>query len=170
MQHALNYKEWKAIPKSKPNSCLDLFLFQPQSIENLSLIYRSAEAFSVNQILIYQPKMDLDDTRIKRVSRSASQKMASHIIYEQESMKQTFDNYPLLLALEWTNTSSDLYTIKKVRRNTLLILGNERFGIPKHILAEAHKSVHIPISGSQSSINLACASSIALSYLHRLRT
>jgi len=168
-EHALSYAEWKDTPKHTISGSLDLLLYQIQSQENLALILRSAEAFHVSRIFLFQPLFEWDAKKIRRISRSTAQKRAIQSIDNLDEFSSLIKEYDECLALEWTNQSSDLYSKTTLRNSSLMIVGNERNGVPEDILKYTQQSVHIPISGSQSSINVACATSIALSHFFNIR-
>lgn len=169
-EHALTYIEWKATQKLTVSGNFDLLLYQIQSPENLALILRSAEAFQVSRLFLFQPLFEWDAKKIHRMSRSTVQKRPIQTLNNIEEFYSLIKNYDECLALEWTNQSSDLYTKMTLSNYSLMIVGNEKNGVPEEILKSAQQSLHIPISGSQSSINLACATSIALSHFFNIRS
>jgi len=46
------------------------------------------------------------------------------------------------------------------RDNTILVFGNEEYGISSHVLAVCDDFVHIPMSGKKNSINIAAAAAV----------
>jgi tRNA G18 (ribose-2'-O)-methylase SpoU len=55
------------------------------------------------------------------------------------------------------------------QRPTILILGNETWGMSAHFRARCDSTIRIPIYGSASSLNVACAASIMLYEIDRQR-
>ncbi|WP_170067694.1 TrmH family RNA methyltransferase [Neolewinella xylanilytica] len=62
-----------------------------------------------------------------------------------------------VLALELTDTSASLFTYPVPTGNILLIAGNESAGIPANLLALSHASVHLPMHGQNTSMNVSVA-------------
>ena len=66
-----------------------------------------------------------------------------------------------LVGLEQTDRSESLYTFAFARRS-VLVLGNERAGLPADVLAMLDRVVEIPVYGLPYSYNVATAAAMAL--------
>lgn len=69
-----------------------------------------------------------------------------------------------VFALEREPATKSLYDIARFPPDTVLVLGSERFGVPERILARADETLAIPIYGVNSSLPVAVAAGIALSW------
>jgi tRNA (guanosine-2'-O-)-methyltransferase len=67
-----------------------------------------------------------------------------------------------ILAVELTDEAVRLADLPPVRRRTVVVLGNERFGIPAEGLERVDLSVEIPMIGTGSTLNVAVAGSLVL--------
>jgi tRNA G18 (ribose-2'-O)-methylase SpoU len=66
-----------------------------------------------------------------------------------------------LVGLEQTAGSRDLHQFR-FRRETVLVVGNERLGLPDDVLQLLDHAVEIPVYGMPHSYNVAMAASMAL--------
>ncbi len=147
---------------------ISLLLDGIRSIENLGLICRSAESVNIKEILLCNSTIDLSDKKLKRISRSTTSKVTIRNISLEGcrtlSLKQPF------IGIEITENSGLVYDLKAINEETVLVAGAERTGISNEILQLCSSVYHLPIFGSQSSINLACAVTSAVhwgSYVQR---
>ena len=69
----------------------------------------------------------------------------------------------LILGLELTTTSESLLTYRlPTRRDIILVAGTEAAGISEVMLAECDATVHLPMHGQNTSMNVATALSAAV--------
>ena len=131
---------------------------------NVGSIFRLADAYNVERLILCGKKVDLESNRLRRTARST----ISHVEYEEH--EDTFDlcqslktqGYALV-ALEITSESVPVHSIKYSDLNkAALILGNERSGIDENVLGIADRKLHIEMFGKNSSMNVAQAAAIAL--------
>ena len=89
-------------------------------------------------------------------------------------MPFSYEKYPLdiikklksegytVISLEITSSSSDIGELKlNGTERICLILGSENYGISQDLLNESDLTIHIPMMGKNSSMNVATACSIA---------
>ena len=76
-----------------------------------------------------------------------------------EELSQTYR----LVASEWTNQSTTYKSFEWDERPILLLMGSEVTGLSDFWLERVEQSIHIPMFGLKTSMNVACAASI-LSY------
>jgi tRNA (guanosine-2'-O-)-methyltransferase len=65
-----------------------------------------------------------------------------------------------IIAVELTDESIRLADLPAARRRTVIVLGNERDGIPAAALEHVDVAVEIPMIGSGNSLNVAVAGSL----------
>ncbi len=140
---------------------ISLLLDRVFDIRNVGAIFRLADAARVQKIYVYgTPDWKLDSKKMERVSRYASRYVPYEILDSLDEivvLKQTCN----LTALEWTNQSIP-FNEYVPPGETILILGNEQHGVSDELLEMANQSIHIPMFGVNTSMNVACAAGIAL--------
>ena len=131
---------------------------------NLGGIFRLADAFHIEKIILCGPEIELNSPRIKRTARATLEKVA----FEQgQEALDTCTRYIEmgydLMALEITNDSIalDTYDFQK-HKKIALVLGNENVGIQREVLERCPIKLHIRMFGQNSSMNVAQATGIAL--------
>ncbi len=164
---ALNFEEIKIAKQALTSTSkrISIILDHFRSEDNIAHIFRLADAFRVEHIYILTDDDTFKWNVIERKSRSCS----NHIKY---SIHQNIDEIlsitdQQLVALEWTDTSIAIDTIPVDDHPIIIVLGNERAGIDKDILKHCTQSVHIPMYGNNSSMNVAMAAGIAIYALRR---
>lgn len=134
------------------------------SPENIGLIFRICEAMGVSKINICGDSPPVSNPKLFRTSRSTIDKV------KFEYFKSTYDcisalrerNYKLV-ALEITTTSKPIRNIKfALYSHVALIIGSEKNGIEPSVLQSTDMSVHIPMYGLNTSINVTHSLAIAL--------
>lgn len=146
---------------------ISIFLDQIDSPANLGSIFRNAEAFGVTRIWINQAnKKELESNRFKRTSRS-TEKNLDVIFYEDPNeVLNKFSGYKI--GLEITNNSRGILALSGTEaKNILVVLGNEKSGIPDSILHELDQVYHIKMHGKNSSLNVSQTLGIALYEIRR---
>lgn len=156
---ALTFEEVKSIPKVHFNQQVVLFLDHLTIGENIAGISRLADAFQVDTLILYHCVLK-NPKKINRMSRSTFEK---HTIIYSDSFEELQKDYKDFhwVGLEWTNNSipvADFHNESKV----LLVLGSEKHGISEEVLNQIKTCIHIDMFGANSSMNVACATGIAL--------
>ena len=133
-----------------------------QSPANVGALFRLADAFAVNKLVFTTP-IDLTSHRLQKMARGTHKIVPYEYVDHAIStlLKYKEDDYALL-ALELTTTSIPIMEFPKNHSKLVLIVGNEKFGIPQDILNITTNAVHIPMFGNNSSMNVAQATAIAL--------
>lgn len=132
--------------------------------ENIGMIIRLGVAFAMSKIIIIEDKHSPGEKRIARISRSGIHKIET--IYNSDireivgSLKNK--NYKII-GIEITNDSQSIsnYNFQKGEK-FVLIFGNERNGISAETLNFCDICLHIPVSDTMSSLNVAMAAAIAI--------
>jgi len=154
-----------------------LIIHDVRSSHNVGSMFRSADAFSVDEIILtgYTPYPAMaDDPRmphlaqkidrqIKKTALGAEKtvtwKHETDIFKVIEELKN--DKY-LVIALEQSEHSLPLLSFSANKKKLAIIVGNEVEGVDETVLAEADKVVEIPQTGSKESLNVAVAAAIAI--------
>ena len=130
---------------------------------NIGGIFRLCDSFGIEKIYFCGTKIDLTSPRIKRTSRS------THLLVNYTDdidtlavLKQLTKQGYRPLALELTSKSEALKNFNNTDTPIALFIGNEKTGISATVLDHIHTHLHIPMHGTNSSMNVTQAASIGL--------
>jgi TrmH family RNA methyltransferase len=146
---------------------------RPSSPGNLGTIIRSADAFGVDGIVITGHAVDLYDP--ETLSATAGSFFALPVVRIPsmkelsawlETVQQTIDGVTIVGSS--AKTTQDMST-HDFTRPTILVVGNETWGMSARFREICDAIVRIPIGGSATSLNVASATSILLYELDRQR-
>ena len=131
---------------------------------NLGVIFRLAEAARLEHVYLHRlPAYHLSDgqlsKKIGKISREAVRYVPFTVLPDWESTAALSEHYQPV-ALEWTERSIP-YTEFVPGERTLLVLGSEAYGMSDEVLAWTDAQIHLPMYGLNTSMNVACAASIA---------
>lgn len=166
VQHSHHTSQF--IPKKFP---IVLICDGVRSPANIGALFRISDAFGIEEIIFCNANIDFSSARIKKTARNTIDKTAysisNDIVSELERLKlQHYDP----IALEISDTSVALEKFEPTNNKIALIIGNERNGISEQVLARVSSTVHIQLYGTNSSMNVAQATGIALfSLINKLK-
>jgi len=126
--------------------------------KNIGLLFRLADAARIEKIYLHQCNFSSNDKKLSRVARSTDKYVPHQVINSIEeiiTLKETHE----LLALEIT-TNSIPYTEFKSNSPIILVIGSEKYGVSEKLLNLVNESVHIPMYGVNTSMNVAVATGI----------
>lgn len=131
---------------------------------NIGSIFRLADAFNIEKIILCGPKIDLAKPRLQKTARATLSKIDFEHFHETADACTVYSkNGYSLLGLEITKNSQSLDDVEFSQFPKIaLVLGNEIVGIEKEILNMMVKNIHINMFGENSSMNVAQALAIAL--------
>ena len=130
---------------------------------NAGSLFRLSDALGISHIYFCNSSINFDSTRLKRTARSSEKSIAfSEIEKTTELITDLNTEGYTVLGLELTTTSQPLenfaaHNFEKIA----LVLGNERHGISEAILNAINHTIHIPMRGKNSSMNVTQAAAIA---------
>ncbi len=155
------------------DSKLLLIVFdRPSSYGNLGTIIRSCDSFKTNGLIITGHGVDLYDPQTIRASMGSLFSMPVLKVEQRnlfEWLSRTKSMYPDFQMIG-TSAKADRYiTDEDFTKPTALFLGNETEGLSRMYKTSADRLVAIPIYGSATSLNVACAASICLYEIDRQR-
>lgn len=157
---------------------ITLLLHNIRSTHNVGSIFRTAEGFGVQKIILtgYTPyPAHSNDTRLPHLAEKITKQIhktaldAESIVpfeYHDDLVTWLNSNRLPLVALEQAVNSHELgkYTPPE---EFVLVLGEEVEGIPADLLASCTDIVEIPMKGKKESFNVSVATGIALYQLSR---
>jgi tRNA G18 (ribose-2'-O)-methylase SpoU len=143
---------------------LSLVAQDVQDAANVGGLFRLADALGVAHLYLLGKTLKPPQPQINRVARSTEQYVPwSHWVdCEALIAKLKAQNF-YLVGLEITDQSQDLAQVLIPKdRSIALILGAERTGISQALLNQTNITVHIPMRGQNSSMNLVTAAAIGI--------
>lgn len=156
----LNHDVHQATSKKHPLCFLANDIDEPM---NIGSFFRIADALGVEKIYLSGNSVIPPNYKIKRTSRSTE----NHVSYSYEKdalgiVKTLKASAYKIVSLEITSISVDIkdFAIAKGEK-ICLILGSEANGICQNLLDVSDATIHIPMLGINSSMNVAMACAIA---------
>ncbi len=168
-EYPLSFHEINPDSKERMNEILNdptpiiLLLDGLEDARNLGAIFRLADACRITQLFLYQPNLNTDQKKLSRVARQTSDHISCEVLHSKaDALKLTDKYFPI--ALEYTNKSIP-FTQYQSDLPCMLIIGNERHGVSIELLEICKTSLHIPMLGQNSSMNVSVATGIVLYHL-----
>ena len=152
---------------SHPPMALTVVLDSLRSAFNVGSIFRTAECFGVEKIVLCGYTATPDDPRVAKAALGTERRVPwvyTEDIREAVATIQA-DGTPCV-ALE---TVPDAPSPDRFGWTfpCALLLGNERFGLPKDVVSNCAGVVRIPLFGAKNSLNVGSAFAIAANAIHR---
>jgi len=130
---------------------------------NIGSLFRIADAFGIEKLILCGEHIPLG-RKMTKTSR-ATEKVVNFEIHPSASeVIQNLKSHDYqIISLEITNSSKPIHTFKFSKEKPIaLIIGDENFGVSKHILKISDVVIHIDMFGQNSSMNVVQATNIAL--------
>jgi tRNA G18 (ribose-2'-O)-methylase SpoU len=136
---------------------------------NVGSLFRIADAFGVEKLFLTAGSALPPHRELRKASRTTeravafeSRQSALPVLAELRAAAYT------IISLERSSRSRDLRTFDAMSCERLaLVVGAERHGVSQAVLDASHHTLHIPMIGQNSSLNLATACAIAVFELTR---
>lgn len=138
---------------------ISLLLAGITDVRNIGSLFRLSDAARLAHLYFYGQAELLEHRKVKRVAR-ATLDYVPHSTLDLEGV-QALAKDQTLLGLEITDQSLS-YTQVKAQEETVLVVGQEAHGIPPEILALCAQTMHLPMYGVNTSMNVAMAAGIAI--------
>ncbi len=148
----------------------DLVLILPniRSCHNVGAMFRTADGCGFNKIYLvgYTPMPPRPE--IDKVALGAEKTVPweHHELLDELISGLKKQGY-MIVALEKTETSTDIGVYELSRNPVALIVGNEVDGIEEEVLAHVDAVVHIPMHGTKESLNVSIAAGIGMYEISR---
>ena len=134
------------------------------SPENVGMTFRLGDAMGVRHLYLTGSTPTPPNRKLQKAARSAHKKVP--YTYDLDTCKvlqQLRDSGYTLIGLEITNQSQDIRTFDFAKLEKIaLIAGAERFGISENTLGLLDATVHVPMYGKGSSMNVVTALAVGL--------
>jgi tRNA G18 (ribose-2'-O)-methylase SpoU len=131
-----------------------------QTPENFGSILRVADATGCQNIWLLDSDLDLKSKKLSKLARSADQ----HLDIEHLTLESFIEKRPLfkqLCALEITTQSSNLFETD-ISSCDGIVVGHESLGIRAELLNYCDSAIHLPMYGTNGSMNVSHALSVCL--------
>jgi len=137
-----------------------LILDRITDIGNVGMIFRLADALRIKKIYLYKYNKEFNLKLLIKKSRSTVNYVKFEYVDDIEIIKKIKNNYKLI-TLDKTNKSTPYY-MYKYSVPICLIIGAERTGVSEELIKISDFSLHLPMNGINTSINVATATSVVL--------
>lgn len=157
LTHLDHHAEDRQIP-------LVLLLDDVSDAANVGAIFRVADAFGVERLLLCGTTVVPPNRRLTRTARTTD-KVVPHQYCEDAvtALSALSAQGYYAIALELTQQSVDIKTVDFGALGKIcLILGAEQTGVTARLLEIVGKTVHIPMLGQNSSMNVATACAVGV--------
>ncbi len=139
---------------------VSLLLDGIHDLQNIGMLFRLGDAARIEKIYFYPAAFELNEKKLNRIARSTLQYIPHETLVNIEAVQALQKEYQLV-ALDRTSQSIP-YTDFPIKKKTLLIAGSEKYGVSEEMLRIVDHTIHIPMYGVNTSMNVACATGIAL--------
>ena len=172
---ALSEKPKDNLNKIKLNDNLLVVVFdRPSSPGNLGTIIRSCDAFSVSGLIITGHAVDVYDPETISATTGSLFLVPIISLPSQKELElwisKVRQEYPNLQVVGTDEEGVQTVYEYDFNKPTILLAGNEKWGLSTGYKELVDVMVKIPIYGSASSLNVAVATSIIISEINRQRT
>ncbi len=135
-----------------------------QSPDNVGTLFRTAESFGVEKIVLGAESPSPKIKTIRRISRSATEMVPYELCDNlTEAILKFKQSGYRLVALELTPKAKPIqHFVCNPSQKVLLVIGTERRGISDELLQCCDEEVYIPMYGQNHSMNVINALAIAL--------
>ncbi len=134
------------------------------SPENIGMAFRICEAMGVQHLYLTGSSPNLPNRKVVKAARSAHKRVPySHQLDTFGLLQELKAKDYQLIGLEITNQSEDIHTFDfSAYQKIAFVAGAERYGISEATLQILDTTVHIPMHGVGTSMNVVTALSIGL--------
>jgi len=148
---------------SSPGKSLCILAPDISSPENIGSIFRIADAMGIEKIYLSGSSPVPPHPKMKKTSRSTEQYVPFE--YQENPLGITSglkkEGY-IIISLEITSSSIEIRNLNiNPDEKICLIIGSENYGVDQSLLDASDICVHIPMMGTNSSMNVATAYAIA---------
>jgi tRNA G18 (ribose-2'-O)-methylase SpoU len=136
---------------------------------NIAGIFRLCDGLQVSKILLLCKEELVISKKFRAIARVHEAYLNYQVVSEDEAINE-INIYKKkgfhVSALEYTSRSENLTCLEQSKKH-FIIVGAEKYGIRQSFLDQAEQSIHIPMQGEISSLNVMQAVSIAIYEIRR---
>lgn len=128
-------------------------------IENIGSILRLADAAHASKVLFFNENtLPIKEAKLTRIARHANKTVDWKFVDHSDALEL---DKKVAVAVEITSESTNIFTTQ-LPKNPCFVVGSERQGIPEDVLQQCVCTVHIPMFGNNSSMNVSQALGIVI--------
>lgn len=170
----VNQEDKKISTPKKTKYPIYILLENIRSAHNVGAIIRLAECVGVKKIYIGGYTAKPDNPKVQKTSMNCHEDIEWKEVPDTISFldKIRDEKKWQILALETVDEGTDIFskTCRIAKKPSLLILGNERYGLSQETLKRSHQILTIPVYGKKNSLNVSVAAGVSLYQLkHQLQ-
>ncbi len=128
--------------------------------ENIGNIIRVADNIGCKEVFFIKDKEEIRESKIKKTA-SSSYHSIKWGFYNFLELEELVPNDYSWIAVETSSDSESIYHLKLPAKCAFFV-GNEIHGIDLNILNKCDKTVHIPLNGNNTSMNVSHALVVAV--------
>ena len=128
--------------------------------ENIGNIIRIADNIGCKEVFFIKDKEEIRESKIKKTA-SSSYNSIKWNFYSNEELEKIIPKDYAWIAIETSNDSENIYQ-SKLPVKCAFFVGNEINGIDLDVLNKCDKTVHIPLVGKNTSMNVSHALAVAV--------
>ena len=156
----LTTEEYHAAPKVP----LTILLDNVRSMHNVGAVFRTADAFRIEQIVLCGITATPPHTLIHKTALGAEDSVPWH--YEKDSLETVLrlkaNGYRIWVLEQATGSIPPEQSPLQADEKAVLVVGNEVFGVRDEIISVADRCIEIPQFGTKHSLNVSVSCGIAL--------
>lgn len=147
--------------KNKRKTPITIVLDNVRSAMNVGSIFRTADAFLINKIILCGITACPPNKEIRKTGLGASSSV-EWIYYKKtiEAIKMLKENNNHTIAVEQTSKSTHLHNIKIQKKPVAIIFGNEVNGVSQEVINLCDEALEISQFGTKHSLNISVAAGI----------
>jgi len=131
---------------------------------NLGLLFRLADAAALERLFLWQLPEEEPSPKVQRISRSTVGYVPHEHLHTEAALEAVLEKYQVL-ALEYTRQSMEYTRFQGSDTPILIVVGSEQRGVSPLLLQHCQQKLHLPMYGMNTSMNVACATSILVYHL-----
>ncbi len=126
---------------------------------NMGHIIRMGHNLGVERVLFIDDDVNKRESKIKKTAGFSFEQQPWEVIAEKQFLTSIPDDYQLVV-LETCEGSGNIYNTDFPAK-TILLGGNESYGLPGNVIKNSVLKVHIPMPGNCKSMNISHALTVA---------
>jgi 23S rRNA (guanosine2251-2'-O)-methyltransferase len=155
----LSIAEFRAAPKNR----IVLILDNIRSLHNVGSVFRTADAFLVEEIILCGVTGTPPNREIEKTALGATSTVKwSYVSNTQEAVETLKSRNYKIYAVEQANKSIYLNNFEQKNEMLGLVFGNEVYGVEQDIIDHCEGVIEIPQAGSKHSLNISVSVGVVL--------
>lgn len=146
--------------KMVPDNCeLIIAAWKIKNPENMGHIIRMGHNIGAKKVLFIDDNKNHRESKIKKTAGFSIEQQNWEIINEEFFFTFLNNSFELVI-LETCDGSKNIYETV-LPKKTILLGGNESYGLPNEVLLKSKIKIHIPMQGGCKSMNISHALTVA---------